>query len=84
MFFLGGGGQFLQVYVCWVIDGLFLCQKEVFCFCFFEGFDYYEIFDIMKIFYQVVCNYVFCGMKCFRVDLFIDLKVQYKSVVMVV
>jgi RNA polymerase sigma factor (sigma-70 family) len=81
---LGGGGQPLQAHVRRAIDGLPPRQKEVLCLRFFEGFDYYEISDIMKISYQVARNYASRGMKRLRADLFTDPKVQYKSVVMAV
>lgn len=71
-----GEGKSLQAHVLSAIDRLPPRQKEVLCLRFFEGFDYYEISDIMKISYQVARNYASRGMKRLRGQLFSDPEVQ--------
>jgi RNA polymerase sigma factor (sigma-70 family) len=57
-------------------------QKEVLRLRFLEGFDYYEISEIMKISYQVARNYASRGMKRLRSDLFTDPKLQHRRIAM--
>jgi RNA polymerase sigma factor (sigma-70 family) len=68
----GYEGQPLQASVKQAIDDLPPRQKEVLRLRFLEGFDYYEISEIMKISYQVARNYASRGMKRLRSDLFTD------------
>lgn len=78
----GKEGKPLQKHVRLAIDNLPPRQREVLCLRYFEGFDYYEISDIMKISYQVARNYASRGMKRLRVELFADPKVQQAAVAM--
>lgn len=78
----GREGKPLQAHVRRAIDELPPRQREVLCLRFFEGFDYYEISDIMKISYQVARNYASRGMKRLRTQLFADPKVQQAAVAM--
>lgn len=78
----GKAGKPLQLHVRRAIDELPPRQREVLCLRFFEGFDYYEISDIMKISYQVARNYASRGMKRLRTQLYADPKVQQAAVAM--
>lgn len=71
-----GEGKPLQAHVRRAINGLPPRQKEVLCLRFFEGFDYYEISDIMEISYQVARNYASRGMKRLRLQLFTELSIE--------
>jgi RNA polymerase sigma factor (sigma-70 family) len=73
---VGGEGKTLHLHVQKAIEQLPPRQKEVLCLRFLEGFDYYEISDIMKISYQVARNYASRGMKRLRNQLFADSKVE--------
>lgn len=77
---VGGQGEPLQAHVRRAINTLPPRQKEVLCLRFFEGFDYHEISDIMKISYQVSRNYASRGMKRLRAQLFVDPKVRQTGI----
>lgn len=79
---VGYEGQPLQASVKQAIDDLPPRQKEVLRLRFLEGFDYYEISEIMKISYQVARNYASRGMKRLRSDLFTDPKLQHRRIAM--
>ena len=79
---VGGEGKPLQTHIRVAIEQLPPRQKEVLCLRFFEGFDYYEISDIMKISYQVARNYASRGMKRLRAQLFTDANFEETGMVL--